>query len=106
VVIGVEAGKKIRSAPIGNMFDAVAVFRDFFGQERKDKKFQQHAAELRGLVKRETSSAVILRALEKIIKEYEREYPDLPAALAFCRKAVEGKTTGARFIELMRRLSG
>jgi carbonic anhydrase len=106
VVIGVEAGTKIRSAPIGNMFDAVAVFRDFFGQERKDKKFQQHAAGLRALVKRETNSAVILRALEKIIKEYEREYPDLPAALAFCRKALEGKTTGAKFIELMRRLSG
>jgi hypothetical protein len=88
------------------MFDAVAVFRDFLAQERKDRKFQQHVTELRALVKRETDSAVMLRALEKTIKEYEREYPDLPAALAFCKKALESRTTGARFIELMRRLSG
>jgi carbonic anhydrase len=106
VATGVETGRNTRSAPIGNMFDAVAVFRDFFSQERKDRKFQEHVAELRAVMKREKNSAVILRALQKTVIEYEREYPDLPAALAFCMNALEGKTTGGKFIELMRRLSG
>ena len=44
--------------------------------------------------------------LEKMAKEYERDYPDLPAALAFCRKALENKTTGIKFTELMRRFLG
>jgi carbonic anhydrase len=106
VVIGGETGRNTRPAPIVTVFDAVALFRDFLGQERQDKKFQQHVADLRALLKRETDSAVILQALEKSIKEYEQEYPDLPAALAFCRKALEAKKTGVQFTELIRRFFG
>jgi carbonic anhydrase len=106
IVIAVETGRKAQSAPVANLFDAVAVFRDFFGRERQDKKLQQHVAELRALMKKQADSTTILQAVEKSVKEYEQQYPDLPAAVAFCRKALQSRTTGSNFIELMRRFFG
>ncbi len=88
-----------------SMMDAAMILREFFVRERSDQKFQRTVAEFSALVKREKNPVIILNHLEKVVMDYQREYPNLPAALAFLRKSLESRGPGtARFLEMIARV--
>ena len=102
-----ESGKAKPAKPVmpTSMMDAAMILREFFVRERRDQKFQRVVAEFSTLVKREKNPVIILNQLETVVVEYQKEYPNLPLALAFLRKSLETKGAGAlRFLEIMARV--
>ena len=85
--------------------DAAMILREFFVRERRDQKFQRVVSDFSALVKREKNPVIILNQLETVVVEYQKDYPNLPLALAFLRKSLETKGPGAlRFLEIMARV--
>lgn len=100
-----EADRTTKATAPTSLFDAAMIFRDFFRKERRNQNLQRNLTEMGKLIKGEKDPAVILHELEKAVKEYQQQYPNLAGALAFSKRFIEGKGAGgANFRDMMRRI--
>jgi len=87
------------------MMDAAMILREVFVKERRDQKFQRTMAELSSLVRKEKNPVLIMNQLERVVAEYQKNYPNLPAALTYFRNSLESKGPSAmRFLETIARV--
>jgi carbonic anhydrase len=88
-----------------SMLDAAMILRDFIARERENAQFERTLLQIDALIKNEKDPIRIVTELEKIIANYKSRYPELPGALEYLKKSVQGRgATGFGFKELMRRM--
>ncbi len=88
---------KIMANP-ASMMDAATILRDFVVRERQNQRFQNTIAELSALIRKEKNPSVIMGELDRLVKEYQHEYPNLPAALSLLRKTMETRGPGGSWL--------
>jgi carbonic anhydrase len=106
VVIGKQGGRKAaeEEAP-DSLLEAALELRNFFHRERQSQQLQRAVLTLQTIWRQEKSPYRVLAELRRIVKAYETQYPNLPAALAYVEKAVKtGSADKIGFGELMRRI--
>jgi hypothetical protein len=106
VVIGKHVtGKGAEAEPPDSLLEAALELRNFFHRERQSQQLQRSILALQTIWRQEKSPYRVLSEMRKVVRGYEAQYPNLPAAVAYLEKAL--KTGGADkigFGELMRRI--
>ncbi len=88
-----------------SMLDAAMVLRDFISRERQNARFERTLERIEALLKTERDPVRIVTELDRIADGYKSRYPELPGALEYLKKSMQGKgSTGFGFKELLKRV--